>query len=84
MSEESKENEVGTGEETEAELTVSKNLATVIHLFLSALAVLLLAAATIAAFDTVVRDFPALWQRQDEYGVLLKIIDKLLLIAITA
>jgi len=84
MSEELKENEVGTGEETGAELTVSKNLATVIHLFLSALAVLLLAAAAIAAFDTVVRDFPALWQQQDEYGVLLKIIDKLLLIAITA
>ena len=45
---------------------------------------LLLAAAAIAAFDTVVRDFPALWQRQDEYFVLQKIIDNLLLIAITA
>jgi len=41
-------------------------------------------AAVIAAFDTVVRDFPALWQRQDEYFVLQKIIDNLLLIAITA
>jgi hypothetical protein len=75
---------VGTGEETQTELVVSKNLGTVIHLFLSTLAVLLLAAAVIAAFDTVVRDFPALWQRQDEYFVLQKIIDNLLLIAITA
>ncbi len=84
MAEEPEEDEVGTGEETETEFVVSKYLGTGIHLVLSALAVLLLVAAAIAAFDTVVRDFPALWQRQDEYGVLLKIIDKLLLIAITA
>jgi len=84
MAEEPEEEEVGTGEETETELVVSKYLGTVIHLFLSALAVLLLVAAVIAAFDTVVRDFPALWQRQDEYFVLQKIVDNLLLIAITA
>jgi len=43
------------------------------------------AAAAIAAFDTVMREFPKLWTaQQDEYSVLLKVIDNLLLIAITA
>lgn len=79
------ESEIGTGEESKAEMVISNHLATVIHLFLSLLAVLLLVAAGIAAFDTVVRDFPKLWAvQQDEYGVLLKIIENLLLIAITA
>ncbi len=84
MAKEPEDDEVGTGEETKTELTISKYLGSGIHLFLSALAVLLLVAAGIAAYDTVVRDFPALWQRQDEYFVLQKIIDNLLLIAITA
>lgn len=79
------ENDIGTGEETKAELLISNYLGTGIHLFLSVLAVLLLVAAAIAAFDTVVKDFPKLWAAsQDEYGVLLKIVDNLLLIAITA
>lgn len=80
-----KEDEVGTGSESKFELIVSNYLATVIHLFLSALAVLLLIAAGIAAIDTIVRDFPTLWRpQQDEYGIMLKIIENLLLIAITA
>ncbi len=78
------EGEVGTGEESEAELYFSKYLATVIHLFLSGLAVLLLAAAAIGTFQTVIRDFPMLWQPQDEYSSLLRIIETLLLIAIAA
>ena len=85
MAEEPKDSEIGTGEETKAELVISNHFGTVIHLFLSTLAVLLLIAAAIAAFDTVVKDFPKLWAvQQDEYGVLLKIVDNLLLIAITA
>ena len=85
MAEEAKESEVGTGEETKAERLLSNYLGTLIHLFLSGLAILLLTAACIAAFDAVVRDFPSLWHQQnDEYGVLLKIIEHLLLIAITA
>ena len=59
MAEEQKE-EIGTGEETKAELLISNYLGTGIHLFLSVLALLLLAAAVIAAYDTVVRDFPQL------------------------
>ena len=78
------EKDVGTGEETKAERVVSNNLGIVINLFLSALAVLLLVAAAIAAYDTVVREFPALWQHKDEYTVLQKIIENILLIAIAA
>ena len=84
MAKEVKEEETGTGEETQAERVISNNLGTGIHLFLSALAILLIIAAAIAAYDTVVRDFPALWQQRDEYAVLQKIIENLLLIAIAA
>ena len=77
--------EVGTGEETKVERVVSNYLSVAIHLFLSGLAVLLLIAAGIAAFDTVIRDFPALISpTKDEYVVLQKIIGNLLLIAIAA
>jgi len=77
------ESEIGTGEETTAELLISNYLATVIHLFLSLLAVLLLIGSAIATYDTVVRDFPLLLQApQDEYAVLLRVVEHLLLIAI--
>lgn len=83
MAEEPPEEETGTGEESRAELVISNYLAKVIHLFLSVLAVLLLVASAIATFDTVVRDFPTLWTTpQDEYVVLLRVIEHLLLIAI--
>lgn len=83
--EEPKEIETGTGEESTAELVIGDYLGKVIHIFLSILAMLLLVAAAIAAYDTVTREFPKLWVAQpDEYGVLLKVIDNLLLIAITA
>lgn len=77
--------ETGTGEESAVEKLISNYLAIIIHLFLSTLAVLLLLAAILGSYDTVVRDFPRLWFRQeDEYGVLLRIIENLLLIAIAA
>lgn len=80
-----KEKDVGTGEESTAERVVGEYLGKVTHLFLSLLAALLLVAAVIAAYDTVVRDFPALiWQTTDEYAALQKIIENLLLIAIAA
>ena len=85
MAERLKADEVGTGEETRVERAVGNYLGVAIHLFLSALAVLLLIAAGIAAFDTVVRDFPALISpAADEYVALQKIIENLLLIAIAA
>lgn len=83
MGERQKEEDIGTGEESGAELLISNYLAVVIHLFLALLAVLLLVASAIATFDTVVRDFPLLFQTpQDEYAVLLRVIEHLLLIAI--
>ena len=83
MAENRKESETGTGEESKAELIISNSLAKVIHLFLAVLAVLLLVGSAIATFDTVVRDFPLLLQAPpDEYAVLLRVIEHLLLIAI--
>lgn len=82
MTKEPEENEIGTGEESKAELAIGNNLAVVIHLFLSLLAVLLLVAALIATYDTVIREFPKLWQEQNEYAALQSIIETLLLIAI--
>lgn len=76
--------DVGTGEETETERTVSTHLSFGIHIFLSLLAVLLVVAAGIATYDVIVRDFPLLLVEQDEYSVLLRIIETLLLIAIAA
>ncbi|MGI8469163.1 MAG: hypothetical protein ACR2N3_12000 [Pyrinomonadaceae bacterium] len=82
--EEPNEDEIGTGEESNAERVVGNYLGAVVHFFLIVLAVLLLAAAGIAAYETVARGFPSLWQPKDEYSVLQKIIENLLLIAITA
>lgn len=60
-------------------------LARGIHGFLSVLAVVIVAAAAIATYDTVTRDFPAFFQpRGDEYNVLQEIISTILLIAIAA
>jgi len=85
MADKPKEYEIGTGEETEFEKLSSNYLGVAIHLFLSILALLLLIAAMITTYDTVIREFPSLWSApQDEYGVLLKIIENLLLIAIAA
>ena len=84
MANEPDEIETGTGEESEVELVVGNFLAKVIHLFLAVLAVLLIVAGAIATYDIVVRDFPTLWaDPQNEYVVLLRLIEHLLLIAIT-
>jgi hypothetical protein len=79
-----REIEIGTGEESKTELAISYFLAPTIHIFLSAVALLLLIAAIVATYDTVVRGFPMLWQPQDEYLALQKIVENLLLIAIAA
>lgn len=76
--------ETGVGEETFVERVFNKRVAEAIHLFLSLLAVLLLVAAALAAYDTVVRGFPKLWANVDEYNVLQGIVETLLLIAIAA
>ena len=84
MNERSKDVEAGTGSETTLERKFNHYVGNTIHLFLSVLAVLLLAAAAIAAFDTLIRDFPKLLAPADEYKVLQDIIQNILLIAIAA
>ena len=74
----------GTGEETKAEQVFGYYVGNVIHLFLSLLAVMILAAAAIAAYDTLVREFPKLLHPTDEYKTLQQIIENVLLIAIAA
>ena len=77
--------EVGTGEESKVDQIIGDYLGKTTHLFLTVLAALLLIAAVVATYDTVVRDFPALLSPStDEYAVLQKIIGNLLLIAIAA
>jgi hypothetical protein len=84
MEEKTKE-DIGTGEESPAERLIGAYLGKTTHLFLSLLALLLLIAAVIAAYDTLVRDFPALLSpATDEYAVLQRIVENILLIAIAA
>ena len=61
---------------------IERYLGNTIHVFLSLLALLIFAAAIIATYDTVVRDFPQFFQPVDEYSVLQKLIENILLIAI--
>ncbi|HVF88239.1 MAG TPA: hypothetical protein VM866_11645 [Pyrinomonadaceae bacterium] len=81
------EKEKGTGQhgaETALERFINHYVGDAIHLFLSLLAVIILAAAVVAAYDTVVRDFPKLFAPGDEYDVLSKIIQNVLLVGIAA
>ena len=74
----------GAGEETALERLLNRYLGNAIHIFLSVLALVILVAAIVGAFDTVVRDFPKLFQPSDEYKVLQQIIENVLLVAIAA
>ena len=70
------------GEETRAERAVNRYVGDAIHFFLSLMAVVILAASVLAAYDTVVRDIPQLFAPTDAYKVLQRIIENVLLIAI--
>lgn len=72
------------GETTRAESFLNVYVGNAIHIFLSLLAVLILAAAVIAAYQTVVYEFPKLWKPADEYKALQLIISNILLIGIAA
>ncbi|HKA19906.1 MAG TPA: hypothetical protein VKN18_16565 [Blastocatellia bacterium] len=78
------EDESGVKQHPVIERSINAYLGNTILLFLSALSVVVLVAAAIAAFDTVVRDFPKLWQNIDEYSALQRIVENILLVAITA
>ncbi|MCA1636249.1 MAG: hypothetical protein LC802_21795 [Acidobacteria bacterium] len=71
-------------EETAIERTVNHYVGDAIHLFLSLLAVLILGVAAVATYQTAVNDFPKLLFYTDEYDVLQKLIQNVLLIAIAA
>ena len=72
------------GEITPVESFLNTYLGNAIHLFLSLLAALILVAAAVAAYDTVVREFPKLFTPTDQYSALQHIIENILLIAIAA
>ena len=74
----------GGGEETAVESVINHYVGDAIHLFLSLLSVFILAAAVVAAYDTAVTEFPKLFSHAEEYNVLQKIIQNVLLIAIAA
>ena len=76
--------EVGIGEEPPIERALNRYAGDLIHLFLSLLALVILAAAIIAAYETIVREFPKLWQPTDEYKALQHVIENVLLVAIAA
>jgi hypothetical protein len=76
--------ETRTGSEFPIERHIERYLGNTIHLFLSLLALAVFAAAIIATYDTLVRDFPQFWKPVDEYSVLQKLIENILLIAIAA
>lgn len=84
MSEKSDQKDTGLGEVTRPEIILNRYVGNTIHMFLSVLAVLVLAAAMIMTFQMVGREFPKLWQPIDEYKTLQEIISNILLIAIAA
>lgn len=84
MSAKKEQQDSGTGEVTHAENVLNRYVGNTIHMFLSILAILILVAAALTTFETIVRDFPKLWQPTDEYKALQTIISNILLIAIAA
>ena len=84
MSENKEKAAVGAGDETKLESFINYYLGNAIHLFLSFLALMILGAAVIGAYDTLIREFPKLFAPMDEYKTLQLIIQNLLLVAIAA
>jgi hypothetical protein len=66
------------------ERSVNRYVGNAIMLFLSALSLIVVAAAAITTYETIVRDFPLLWQPTNEYDSLQRIIENILLVAIAA
>jgi hypothetical protein len=73
-----------TGKEPAIERFLDRYIGNGIHLFLSLLAVVMLAAASIAGVDVVIRDFPLLWRQGNQYDALHQVIQNILLVAIAA
>jgi hypothetical protein len=73
-----------SGKQLAAESFLDRHLGNAVHLFLSLLAILILAAAAIATVEIVLRDFPLLWRQANEYDAMHQIIQNILLVAIAA
>jgi hypothetical protein len=84
VSERKEQKDTGLGEETKVERVFNRYVGDAIHIFLSILAVLILAAAAIAAFEMLRTDVPKLWQQSGGYKELQQIISSVLLVAIAA
>ena len=84
MGDRQEKTETGIGEETKVERVFNRYVGDAIHIFLSVLAVLILAAAAIAAFEMLRTDVPKLWQPSGGYKELQQIIIDVLLVAIAA
>lgn len=69
-------------EGTLLEKHVNSHVGNFIHMFLTALAVLVMAAACIALFQIVHYGFPQLWRAADEYKTLHQLLQNILLLAI--
>ena len=80
----SEKSDTRSGKQLAAENFLDRHLGNGIHLFLSLLAILILAAALIATVEIVIRDFPLLWRQASEYDALYQIIQSILLVAIAA
>jgi hypothetical protein len=76
--------ETGIGEETSVERAFNRYVGNTIHIFLSVLAVVILAAAAIAAFEMLRSDLPKLLQPTNGYKELQQVISNVLLVAIAA
>lgn len=76
--------ETGVKQDPAIEEMINRYIGNTILLFLSALSIVMLIAAAITAYDTIVREFPKLWQPTDEYGALQGIIQNILLVGIAA
>ena len=69
-------------EGTPLERYVNSHVGNFIHLFLTVLAVLVMAAACVALFQIVRHGFPQLWSASDEYQTLHQLLQNILLLAI--
>ena len=84
MPDQEEKDETGVKQNPAIERAINLYLGNTILLFLSALSMVVLVAAAITAFDTIVRDFPKLWRSADEYNAMQSILDNILLVAIAA
>ena len=72
-----------TGKPPAIEIFLDRYVGNGIHLFLSFLAIVIVIAAAIATVDILIREFPQLWrQTGNEYDVLHRVIQSILLVAI--